>query len=198
MSTTEDFLNAVEEISFGYSNELNRGGDLKSFRQTGLLDVMSPILEELLEDGADVNAVYNNYEGFQLRPLGALLEIPEMVKLFLEYGADPNIPIFNNEYAIHKAIFIFFEPIEVLSLLLEYGADINHVDLYGNTPLISVLKELASTRNPDELGLTKVAEFLIDSGADLRLNDETNTIDLINKIVRSETKYVLKHKIATG
>src|SRR5918912_4044441 len=75
------------------------------------------LLRELLERGADPNAVFVNEHGPMSAVYGAagVVHEPEMTRLLLEAGADPN----DNESVYHSCEA---ESPECLRLLLEHGA----------------------------------------------------------------------------
>jgi ankyrin repeat protein len=139
-----------------------------------------PLVRQLLEAGADPNALINRTPQALMREgsprivyATALMRAAfsgdiTLVRLLLDYGADPFIRSSDDETALSAAAgtgFIFGfhkerpveERLQVIQLLVELGLDVNWHDDYGITPLMVAAN----------YGDTRLIQFLVDVGADL-------------------------------
>jgi len=143
-----------------------------------------PLIEKLLEAGANPNALVNNTPRARMRAgsprivfATALMRAAfagdlELVKLLLAYEADPTIISKDGETMVEAAASLGFingyqkgkseaERLQVVKLFVELGADVNQADDYGITPLMAAAN----------LGLTSIIQYLVDVGADLGAYD---------------------------
>jgi ankyrin repeat protein len=143
-----------------------------------------PLIEKLLNAGANPNAVVNNTPRARMREgsprivfATAIMRAAfsgdlETVKLLLSRGADPHIPSRDRETTLMAACGTGFingyskgrsaaERLAVVKLLVELGEDVNAADNYGITPLMVAAN----------LGEVPIIQYLIDQGADLGAYD---------------------------
>ena len=150
-----------------------------------LLPIPFPLIQKLLDAGANPNAIVNNTPRGRMRegtprivfatPLmrAAFSGDLELVKLLLSYGADPKIVSKDNETVLMAAAGTGFIPgyqqagrsaaerLEVVKLLIDLGQDVNAADNYGITPLMVAAN----------IGDVPIIQYLIDKGADLSAHD---------------------------
>jgi ankyrin repeat protein len=143
-----------------------------------------PLIEKLLNAGANPNAVVNNTPRARMREgsprivfATAIMRAAfsgdlETVKLLLSRGADPHILSRDRETTLMAACGTGFingyskgrsaaERLAVVKLLVELGEDVNAADNYGITPLMVAAN----------LGEVPIIQYLIDQGADLGAYD---------------------------
>ena len=143
-----------------------------------------PLIEKLLEAGANPNALVNNTPRARMRAgsprivfVTALMRAAfsgdlTLVKLLLAHGADPTLISSDGETMLAAAAGLGFiqgyskgrplaERLEVVKLFVDLGGDVNQADDYGITPLM-----VASN-----LGDTAIIQYLVDKGADLAAYD---------------------------
>jgi ankyrin repeat protein len=149
-----------------------------------------PLIEKLLEAGADPNAVVNNTP--RARNRGASPRIVfastlmraaftgdlETSRLLLSYGADPHAKSSDKESMLEAATGLALIPgyqmerpkeerLELVKLMVELGEDVNWADAYGITPLMTAAN----------LGHTEIVEYLVEQGADLGAYDLGKRLD---------------------
>jgi len=143
-----------------------------------------PVIQKLLEAGANPNALVNNTPRARMREgsprivfATALMRAAfagdlELVKLLLAHGADPHIESSDRETTLMAACGLAFingyhrqkppaERLEVVKLMVDLGEDVNHADSYGITPLMAAAN----------LGDINIVRYLIEKGADLGAHD---------------------------
>jgi uncharacterized protein len=143
-----------------------------------------PLIQKLLEAGADPNALVNNTPRARMRDgsprivfATALMRAAfsgdiELVKLLIAHGADPHIMSRDRETSLMAACGTGFingynkqrtpaERLAVVKLLIDLGADVNAADNYGITPLMVAAN----------LGDAAIVQYLIDEGADVAAHD---------------------------
>jgi ankyrin repeat protein len=143
-----------------------------------------PLIEKLLDAGADPNALVDNTPRARMRAgsprivfATALMRAAfsadlELVELLLSYGADPDIVSKDGESMVEAAAGLGFiqgyskgrsaaERLEVVKRFVELGTDVNQADDYGITPLMVA----------GNMGDTKIIQYLVDVGADLGAYD---------------------------
>jgi len=143
-----------------------------------------PLIKQLLDAGADPNAVINSTPRARMREgsprivyATALMRAAfaadlELVKLLLAHGANPHVMSSDRETTLMAACGTGFingyhrqktpaERLEVVKLLIDLGEDVNAADSYGITPLMVAAN----------LGDIGVVQYLIEKGADLGAHD---------------------------
>jgi uncharacterized protein len=143
-----------------------------------------PVIQKLLDDGADPNALVNSTPRARMREgsprivfATALMRAAfagdlELVKLLLAHAGNPHIQSSDRETSLMAACGLAFingyhrqRPpagrLEVVKLLVDLGEDVNHADSYGITPLMAAAN----------LGDIDIVRYLIDQGADLGAHD---------------------------
>jgi ankyrin repeat protein len=143
-----------------------------------------PLITQLLDAGADPNAIVNNTPRARMRAgsprivyatslmRAAFSADLELCRLLLDYGADPTIISKDGETMIEAAAGLGFiqgyskgktpaERLDVVKLFVGMGADVNQADDYGITPLMVA----------GNMGDTKIIQYLVDRGADLGAYD---------------------------
>ena len=149
-----------------------------------------PLIEKLLDWGADPNAVVNNTP--RARNRGASPRIVfasalaraaftgdlEGSRLLLAYGADPHAMSSDRESMLQAATGLALIPgyqwerprevrLELVKLFVELGEDLNWADSYGITPLMSAAN----------MGYYNIVQYLVDQGADLGAYDLGKKLD---------------------
>ncbi len=144
-----------------------------------------PLIEKMLEKGADPNWLVNNTPRARMRGgsprivfANALMRAAfsadlELVKLLLAHGADPHVKSSDNETTLAAAAGLGWvhgfhkdrslsNRLEIIKILVEeYSADVNWQDNYGISPLMVA----------GNLGDIPIIQYLIDKGADLGAYD---------------------------
>ncbi len=143
-----------------------------------------PLIEKLLDAGANPNAIVNNTPRARMREgsprivfATALMRAAfsgdlQLVKLLLSRGADPHIQSKDRETTLMAAAGTGFingysrgkpaaERLEVIKLLVQLGEDVNAADNYGITPLMVAAN----------MGEVSIIQYLVDQGADLGAYD---------------------------
>lgn len=166
---------------------IQAGSDLKSLNNYGnplLMELCSvdtfgmknstfPILDVLLQNGADVNrsnAYDNTCLSYALNRKNS-----KMFEYLLKKGANPNKIDSSSNSILHKAVrAAFYERLknesltDIFSLILEYGGDPNFLDSQGMTPLhVSSIQ----ANNRDSVAALQAMEVLLDYSANLFLKD---------------------------
>lgn len=120
-----------------------------------------PVVELLLQKGADVNARARDVRFPQDTALQAAVEScrSEMVDLLLSNNADPNSGA--GEYVCPLVAAAIYCKGEMLEQLVERGANVNVDGGAGTTPLISAVRRLP----------VKYADFLLQKGAEINHRD---------------------------
>lgn len=143
-----------------------------------------PLIRQLLDAGADPNALINNTPRARMREgsprivfATALMRAAfaadlDLVTLLLERGADPTIISRDGETMVSAAAGLAFihgyhrgkspeERLQVVKRFVELGNDVNQPDDFGITPLMAAAN----------IGNVPVIQYLIDAGADLSAHD---------------------------
>jgi cytohesin len=144
-----------------------------------------PLIEKMLDKGADPNWIVNNTPRARMRGgsprivfATALMRAAfsadlELVNLLLESGADPDIKSSDNETTLAAATGLGWvagfhkerplqDRLAIIKILVEqYGQDVNWQDNYGISPLMVA----------GNLGDLPIIQYLIDQGADLGAYD---------------------------
>jgi len=143
-----------------------------------------PLIRELLDAGADPNALVDNTPRARMREgsprivfATALMRAAfagdlDLVTLLLERGADPSVISSDGENILEAAAGLGFIPdyhrtfpseerLKVVRRFVELGNDVNHADDYGITPLMAAAN----------LGDPTLIQYLVDQGADLGAHD---------------------------
>ena len=117
------------------------------------------IVEYLVEEGADVNAVDNN----KIVPLHSLASrnSAAAIAVLLDNGADVDFKDYGNNTALHYAAMS--DATDAVVILSKAGADIENIEDYGRTPLILGARER---------GGPKTIKVLLDAGADVKASDK--------------------------
>jgi ankyrin repeat protein len=121
-------------------------------RDAGLL----ACARQLLDAGADPNAVDGRYGVPVLYGVTGMHNVPSIARLLLEAGAKPT----DGESVFHAAEHFHAE---ALALLWEFGVQLNEVGEWGNTPLYFLLRWHDADRE-DMVG--RGIAWLLDHGAD--------------------------------
>ncbi len=119
-------------------------------------------VKELIDEGADVNELNDNYESPLLKTSHTdedHLNL-EMLKLLLDNGADPSIGDADDWTILHAAASMGDK--QAIDLLLKYGANINQQDSSGESPIFDTTYEV------DDV---KTFQYLIKKGADLSIKN---------------------------
>jgi ankyrin repeat protein len=143
-----------------------------------------PLIRQLLDAGADANALVNNTPRARMREgsprivfATALMRAAfagdlALVELLLEHGADPSVVSRDGETILSAAAGLAFihgyhrgkppdERLEVVKRFVMLGNDVNRADDYGITPLMAAAN----------YGNVPIIQYLIDAGADLGAHD---------------------------
>lgn len=125
------------------------------------------IAKLLINAGADVNAV-SSRDGSTPICNAVMEDKVEMVRFLLERGADLNVKIgYYEETLLHFSVSNVSNDIEITKILLNAGMNVSVLDKQGKTPLHAVA--LSIWTGPS---IEKMAKFLIEKGADLKLKDD--------------------------
>ncbi|SFE72796.1 Ankyrin repeat-containing protein [Paenibacillus catalpae] len=103
------------------------------------------VVREMLELGADVNAVSHSRVSFipsntALHAAIAGERSLEVIKLLLAHGADTTILDSNGHTCLHSAAF-HDDNLEMIQLLMEHGADVHSAADGGDTPLSLAIQQ---------------------------------------------------------
>jgi len=149
-----------------------------------------PLIQKMLEGGANPNAVVNNTPRSRNRGgsprivfASALMRAAfagdlELSKLLLAHGADPHAVSSDGESMLEAAAGLAFingyheeksgaERLELVKILVDKGEDLNWADNYGITPLMA-----ASNR-----GDVPLIQYLVAKGADMGAYDLGKKLD---------------------
>jgi hypothetical protein len=128
-----------------------------------LLDGLTDVVEQLLDEGLDPNTMVGNNP---ILILAAKYHKPNIVKLLLDRGADPNIRMLGGG---ETALFITNLHPDIIDSLLQYGADVNIKNDYGSTPLSHFAY----------LGIIPRIKLLVSKGADVNTTDNEGKTPLM-------------------
>jgi uncharacterized protein len=143
-----------------------------------------PLIQKLLDAGADPNAVIDNTPRARMREgsprivyASSLMRAAfsgdlELSKLLLAHGANPLVKSKDNETVLMAAAGLAFIPgyhrtkppaerLELVKLLVQLGVDVNWADNYGITALMDAAN----------FGNVPIIQYLIEQGADLGAHD---------------------------
>lgn len=120
------------------------------------------IAEILLRNGADITI--NTLEG--RTPLHKA-RTAEMAQFFIDHGIDVNARDHSGSTALFDAVY---DGPELVDCLLKNGARADFIDKRGETPLMRVAQSEYAD-DEDNIGLVRISERLIDSGADIHAID---------------------------
>ena len=143
-----------------------------------------PLIQKLLDAGADPNALINSTPRARMREgsprlvyatslmRAALAGDVELARLLLAHGADPHIISKDRETTLMAACGTGFingyhrqrspaDRLELVKLLIDSGEDVNAADNYGITPLMVAAN----------LGDIEIVKYLMSKGADLGAHD---------------------------
>lgn len=148
------------------------------------------LVEWLLARGADIKSHNAFGDSLLYEAVGRSEQNVKVVELLLARGADPHKQNNHGYTPLMQAAMIPRTPedeqiaIATIKLLLEHGANLNTQTFdYGDTALIWAVK----------LGHTRVAEFLIARGADLKLKDKAgrDALQHARELKRKEIELLL-------
>ncbi|KAI0270592.1 ankyrin [Gloeopeniophorella convolvens] len=83
------------------------------------------------------------------------------LKLLLMNGCPPDVPDICRYTALSHATMVPQDNANLTRLLLEHGANVNHIDIYGRTPIVGAI----------EAAYSKAVDVLMEAGADLDIRD---------------------------
>jgi ankyrin repeat protein len=149
-----------------------------------------PLIEKLLDWGADPNAVVDNTPRARNRGASPRIIYASALaraaftgdldgsRLLLAYGADPHAKSSDKESMLEVATGLALIPgyqmerppeerLELVKLFVELGEDVNWADAYGITPLMTAAN----------LGHTDIVAYLVEQGADLGAYDLGKRLD---------------------
>ena len=159
----------------------------------------SEVLREMIDHGADVNAINTEYQTALM--LACQKANESAVHALLKSGGDPNIPDANGETCLRIAIQNQSSG-ELVQALIEYGADVDAVNRHNRTALLlacykgnvsaidALLYAKADTDISDADGNTwlhyalygscskEVVQTIIHHGADVNARNKNNTTPL--------------------
>lgn len=166
-----DFGILIHAMSAGLHGQYNGCTALDHLLSMGSTK-MSPYVQQLIDEKADVNCPCTDYDGDKIRPIDLAASKPDsyclqaLIKAGARVHADPA-----EDSALHRAAENFRT--ENVRLLFAAGADVNHRDKYGKTPIFWAA--LAITKAPEcELpGKRECLCLLISHGAVTDLGEWT-------------------------
>jgi ankyrin repeat protein len=131
-----------------------------------------PLVQLLLEYGADINMVTNEGADTALLLACDVIDELEIFKTLLDNGADVNQPNVDGLTALHVMAAHAYEP--KIKMLIDYGADINVKDSIDDTPMHRLLWMYDYDLKLGVLSAIDISmKLLLDNGAQ---------IDAINKL----------------
>ncbi|MDY6783091.1 MAG: ankyrin repeat domain-containing protein [Cyanobacteriota bacterium] len=160
--------------------------DISSYERASLHDAVRTdnlkLVQLLLERGADVNAMYDNYTTVLHETVR--YENPKMARLLLEHGADVNVKDRESQTPLHHAVW--YKNLKMARLLLEHDADVNVKDRESQTPL----HRAVLGKNP------KMVRLLLQRGADVNVRDGRDSTPLHDAVWRKNleiARLLLEH-----
>jgi ankyrin repeat protein len=135
-----------------------------------------PLIQKLVENGADVNA---EYEGVKVLHLAAKNATGAIVKYLIEKGADVMAKTKKGSSVLHFATENE-DPERIFMLLAKMGADIEEKDASGRTCLLRV----------NQPGCRLLVKFLVERGANVKAKSNGGNTILHTAEVLEDTELV--------
>lgn len=153
------------------------------------------LVQQMVEDGADVNTRYTDSESET--PLHHSVSDNDMVKFLIKLGADVNAQDQNGMIPLvwlcdrWDGCYYDAKTIKSVKAMIKAGADVNAVDKHGNTPLMYLYADYDEIEY--EPYLLKIAQTMIKAGADVNARNKdgdtlfhiTNRPKLIDLLIKA-------------
>ena len=181
----EILIKQVKDLDF----EINMGNSIE-------YDVLNKILRRdyeqlmklLINKGININRKYNTITCNSLLHYSAMFNSIKIAEILIKNGININIENYDQSTPLHEAAGNFYS-LDVAKLLINNGAKINILNSNGDTPLHNAAQSIARINSDfasrflksvggdiasDRNKALKIAQHLINAGADLTIKNKKN------------------------
>lgn len=157
------------------------------------------LLEKMLDEGEDINAVYNKKGDSALKTAARFGKV-DAVKFLIERGADLEL-----EGANPLHFVAYYGLGDLIPHYIEKGCDVNGVDVNGSSAFIIALESVERCRNqmiPNQQGASKCkdcAEIFLEKNVDVNIQNNsgltalhwaamTDSVDIVRTLMVKDAK----------